>query len=116
MNLTRKLAAGAMAAGFTTAAILAATPASATVVNSTCNLSSVVTVHYGSPTDHTYCYVWDGGPANEGWMDIQGSTRVCSNSYTGWVRGTSGTKYPISRNWCTATQGERLNLIHFDGN
>lgn len=48
MNLARKLAAGAIAAGLTTAGVLAATPASATVVNSTCNLSSVVNVSYGS--------------------------------------------------------------------
>ena len=117
MNLARKLASGAIAAGLTTAGVLAATPASATVVNSTCNLSSVVRVQYVQNKQiYTYCYVWDGGPANEGWMNIQNSLQVCSDSYTGYVRTTYGREYPFDRGNCTATNGDTLNLIHFTGN
>ncbi|MEU6556279.1 hypothetical protein ABZ915_39435 [Streptomyces sp. NPDC046915] len=119
MNIARKLAAGAIAAGLATAGVAAATPASATVVNSTCNLSSVVRVQYVQNSHiYTYCYVWDGGPANEGWMNIQNSLQVCSDSYTGWVRATSGRTYNFYRgsNNCTATNGNTLNLIHFTGN
>lgn len=115
MNLARKLAAGAIAAGLTTAGVLAATPASATVVNSTCNLSSVVNVSYGSG-DHHYCYVWDGGPANQGWMNITNSHQVCSDSYTGHVRDASGHDWNFYRGACTNTHGANLTLIVFTGN
>jgi hypothetical protein len=50
MNLARKLATGAIVAGLATAGFVAATPANATVVNSTCNLSDVVRINYGSGT------------------------------------------------------------------
>ncbi|MCF3182390.1 hypothetical protein IPZ70_20925 [Streptomyces polychromogenes] len=114
MNFARKVAAGAIAAGLATAGLLAATPASATVVNSTCNLSSVVNVSYGSGGH--YCYVWDGGAANEGWMNITNSHQVCSNSYTGYVRDAAGRLWYFYRGACTNTYGANLTLIHFTGN
>ncbi|WP_328460952.1 hypothetical protein [Streptomyces sp. NBC_00448] len=114
MNLARKLATGAIAAGLTAAGALAATPASATVVNSTCNLSSVVNVSYGS-SGH-YCYVWDGGSANTGWMNIVNSDQVCSNSYTGYVHDTAGRNWNFYRGACTPTYGANLSSIVFTGN
>lgn len=101
-------------AGLTTAGVLAATPATATVVNSTCNLSFVVNVSYGSGGH--YCYVWDGGPANQGWMNIVNSHQVCSNSYTGYVRDAAGRNWNFYRGACTPTYGANLTLIVFTGN
>jgi hypothetical protein len=118
MNLVRKLATGAIAVGLTTAGVLAATPASATVVNSSCNLSSVVNISYINNSGNIghYCYVWDGGSANTGWMNITNSVSVCSNSYTGNVKDAEGKLWPFYRGACTSTRGENLALIIFTGN
>ncbi|GAA3084513.1 hypothetical protein GCM10020000_83600 [Streptomyces olivoverticillatus] len=116
MKLARKLAAGAMAASLTTVGFVTATPASATVVNSTCNLSSVVRVDYNRDSGH-YCYVWDGNTSsNQGWMDIQEADEVCSVNYTGYVQDISGGHHHFSRGRCTTLGGAHLILIVFDGN
>lgn len=116
MKFTRKLAASAMAAGLTTVGFVAATPASATVVNSSCNLSSVVRVDYNRDSGH-YCYVWDGNKSsNTGWMNISEADEVCSVSYTGYVEDISGGHHYFSRNHCTTLGGAHLQLIVFDGN
>jgi hypothetical protein len=114
MNLARKLAAGAIAAGLTTAGVLAVTtPASATVVNSSCNLSSVVRVYYGGGS---YCYVWDGQSPNFGWMDIKGVYKVTPDSYEGSVRDNQGTLHPFTRGTPLSLGNVWLTGIFFTGN
>ncbi|KPH97569.1 hypothetical protein [Streptomyces mirabilis] len=116
MNLARKLAAGAIAAGLTTAGVLAATPASATVVNSSCNLGDVVRVYYGN-NGASYCYVWDGGSANQGWMNLPNSQVACSGTYVGYVQDTAGRTYSFGRGGCTNNiGGATLTRIVFTGN
>ena len=116
MKLARKLASGAIAAGLTTVGVVAATPASATVVNSTCNLSSVVRVDYNNDAGH-YCYVWDGNrQSNTGWMNISEASEVCSVSYTGWVEDTSGVPHYFYRGDCEPLGGAHLIQIVFTGN
>ncbi|MFB9927790.1 hypothetical protein ACFORO_39020 [Amycolatopsis halotolerans] len=90
MNLARKLATGAILA--TVGVLAATTPADAKVVNSSCNLSSVVRVYYGDQDDsHSYCYVWDGDRSSaEGWMNLPGVYKIHSDSYEGYVRDNQG--------------------------
>ncbi|WP_152628041.1 hypothetical protein [Streptacidiphilus neutrinimicus] len=115
MNLARKLATGAMAAGLATVGVVAATPASATVVNSTCNLSDVVRIDYGSGNGH-YCYVWDGNrQSNTGWMDIQDARSICSGTYWGYLTDITGDPHHFGGG-CMSLGGMHLVLITFTGN
>jgi len=115
MNLARKLATGAMAAGLATAGLVAATPASATVVNSTCNLSDVVRIDYGSGTGH-YCYVWDGNrSSNQGWMDIQDARSICPGTYKGYLTSISGTPWTFGGD-CMSLDGGHFVKITFTNN
>lgn len=118
MKLARKLATAAVAAGLATAGVLGATtPASATVVNSSCNLSSVVQVYYDGGS---YCYVWDGDKSsNFGWMDIRHARKVVSDSYIGSVRDNQGNTYGFTRgnvNKPLLLNGVTLTGIFFDYN
>ncbi|MEV5721322.1 hypothetical protein AB0L41_46320 [Amycolatopsis mediterranei] len=114
MNLARKLAAGAIAAGLTTASVLATTtPAGATVVNSTCNLSSVVRIYYGGGS---YCYVWDGKSPNFGWMSIKGAYKLTPDSYEGSVRDNQGKLHPFQRGVPVQLGDLWLTGIFFTGN
>ncbi|MFB7646057.1 hypothetical protein ACFC0S_19675 [Streptomyces sp. NPDC056084] len=116
MNLVRKLAAGAIAVGLTSAGVLAASPANAQVVNSSCNLSNVVRVNY---TGGAYCYVWDGNKASGyvGAMNIHNAQSVCSGSYVGYVQDAAGKPHDFGRNGCTpALGGLTLTSITFTGN
>ncbi|MFJ8164215.1 hypothetical protein ACIRBY_25275 [Streptomyces sp. NPDC096136] len=116
MQLVRKLLTGVMAAGFAASGFIAATPANAQVVNSTCNLSNVVKVKYNNGA---YCYVWDGNKASGyvGAMHIQNAQNACSGSYVGYVQDTAGRQYHFNRNGCTPPiGGATLSLIVFSGN
>ncbi len=111
----RTLAAGAIAASLTTAGLVAATPASATVVNSTCNLSDVVRINYGSGNGH-YCYVWDGNrSSNQGWMDIQDARDLCSGTYEGYLTDITGSTWTFGRG-CMALGGAHFVKITFTNN
>ncbi|WP_370938035.1 hypothetical protein [Amycolatopsis sp. cg13] len=95
MKLSRKLATGAILA--TVGVLAATTPADAKVVNSSCNLSSVVRVYFGN-SGHSYCYVWDGDRSSaEGWMDLPGVYAVHSDSYEGYLRDNQGHTHPFYR-------------------
>ncbi|MGV9299813.1 hypothetical protein [Amycolatopsis sp. NPDC003676] len=115
MKLSRKLATGAILAAV--GVLAATTPASATVVNSSCNLSSVVRVYYDGGS---YCYVWDGDKSsNFGWMDIRNARKVVSDSYIGSVRDNQGNTYGFTRgnkNKPTLLGGVTLTGIFFDAN
>ncbi|MFJ4672872.1 hypothetical protein [Kitasatospora purpeofusca] len=117
MYLVRKLVTGIMAAGLTATGFAAATPANALVVNSTCNLSNVVTVNSASGN---YCYVWDGNYASGyvGGMNIRTSTYACSHgNYMGYVTDAAGRTYSFARGGCSPyTGGATLTSITFTGN
>ncbi|MGW2492742.1 hypothetical protein ACWCV9_36900 [Streptomyces sp. NPDC001606] len=117
MHLVRKLVTGLMAAGLVTTGFIAATPASALVVNSTCNLSNVVVVN---SKGGDYCYVWDGNNSSGwvGWMHIENAGVACSHgNYTGYVTDAANRKYYFDRNGCTGNiGGATLTLITFTGN
>ncbi|MCG6497744.1 hypothetical protein [Kitasatospora sp. A2-31] len=120
MQLVRKLTTGAIAAGLAATGFIAATPADALVVNSSCSLSSVVKVNYVvNGKSGAYCYVWDGNKASGyvGAMNIQGAVNACSGSYVGYVQDTLGRQYPFNRYGCTKPiGGATLSLIVFSGN
>ncbi|MFD5421831.1 hypothetical protein ACFWJT_27865 [Streptomyces sp. NPDC127069] len=117
MHLVRKLVTGAMAAGLAATGIIAATPANALVVNSSCGLSSVVSVQYEGGA---YCYVWDGNYASGyvGGMNIKNSKYACSYGYyMGYVTDAAGRSYSFGRGQCSAyTGGATLVSITFIGN
>lgn len=117
MHLVRKLVTGAMSAGLAATGVIAATPANALVVNSSCNLSSVVSVQYEGGS---YCYVWDGNDASGyvGGMHIQNSTYACSyGNYIGYVTDAAGRTYSFDRGTCSPyTGGATLVSITFLGN
>ncbi|MEU3910005.1 MULTISPECIES: hypothetical protein [unclassified Streptomyces] len=117
MQLVRKLLTGVMTAGLAATSFIAAAPADALVVNSTCNLSNVVKVNYNG--GGAYCYVWDGNQASGyvGAMHIQNAQNACSGSYVGYVQDTAGHRYYFKRNECTPPiGGATLSLIVFSGN
>jgi hypothetical protein len=115
MNLARKLATGAIVAGLATAGFVAATPASATVVNSTCNLSDVVRINYGSGNGH-YCYVWDGNrSSNQGSMDIQDARDICPGTYKGYLTDITGGPWYFGGD-CMSLGGGHFVKITFTNN
>lgn len=119
MQLVRKLVPGVMAAGLAATGFIAAPPANAQVVNSTCNLPNVVKVNYNDGGG-AYCYVWDGNWASGyvGAMHIQNSNNACSQgNYTGYVQDILGRQYHFDRHKCSPnTGGATLSLIVFTGN
>jgi len=113
MNLARKVATGAVAAGLTAASLFAANPASATVYNVSCPTGGVEIDSFNAPS---YCYDWDGttgGNSNLGWMDLPDTKQVCGGRDSGYVLDVGGHSHPFAAHQCTPTGGAHLQFIVF---